>query len=316
VLLKLVTFEDDQGVRVGVWQDLMVLDLRALWPNFGPGAIPDWVGDMLTLTKAGPAALQSIETLLEAIRLHKDLFSLKGALPLDRIRLRAPIPRPQRNIFCVGLNYHAHAKEGAKIVGRSADPPEVPIFFTKAPTSVVGPEEPIFLDPTLTRELDYEVELGVIMGRGGRNIDPAEAMAHIFGYTVINDVSARDLQRRHKQWFKGKSLDGTCPMGPCLVPANDDLDPHTLDIGLRLNGDVMQEANTRHLIFEIPVLIAELSRGMTLEVGDIIATGTPGGVGFARNPPVFLKEGDQLEAWVESIGHLKNRVQIAPWVEG
>jgi 2-keto-4-pentenoate hydratase/2-oxohepta-3-ene-1,7-dioic acid hydratase in catechol pathway len=315
IVLKLVTFEDEKGIRLGVWQGVTILDLRALWSILTPDSIPDWIGDMSALIKAGPAALESIYALLDAIESRDDHSALEGLIPQERIHLLAPIPRPHRNILCVGLNYHAHSKEGAKLIGRSADPPQFPVFFTKAPTSVVGPEDPIFLDPKLTQELDYEVELGVVIGLGGRNIDPEEAMAHVFGYIVINDISARDVQRRHGQWFKGKSLDGTCPMGPCLIPARDIHDPHTLDIGFRLNGEVMQESNTRHLIFKIPVLIAELSRGMTLEAGDIIATGTPGGVGFARNPPIFLKEGDQLEAWVKPIGQLNNKVQIAPWVD-
>lgn len=230
----------------------------------------------------------------------------EGLLDPAQTNLLAPIPRPRKNVFCVGLNYVEHAKEGASTVGRSPDPPQHPTFFTKPPTSVVGPNDSILWAVDVTKELDYEVELGVIIGKKGINIGMDEALDFVFGYTIINDVSARDLQRRHGQWFKGKSLDATCPLGPCIVTRDEIPDPQDLDICLRLNGVTMQDSNTRHMVFSVANLINQLSRGMTLEPGDILATGTPGGVGFARQPPVFLQDGDLLEAEIEQIGILAN----------
>ncbi len=186
--------------------------------------------------------------------------------------------------------------------------PEDPIFFTKATTTVNGPYDPILIDPKVSERIDWEVELGVIIGRTGKNIPAAQALEYIYGYTVINDVSARDLQARHKQWFKGKSLDGSCPSGPWIVTADEIADPHALGLRLRVNGVVKQESNTSQLIYNLPVIIETLSAGLTLEPGDIIATGTPAGVGFARNPPEFLKPGDVVEAEVDSIGLLRNPV--------
>jgi 2-keto-4-pentenoate hydratase/2-oxohepta-3-ene-1,7-dioic acid hydratase in catechol pathway len=186
--------------------------------------------------------------------------------------------------------------------------PEDPIFFTKATTTVNGPYDPIEIDPTVSDHIDWEVELGAIIGRAGKNITAAQALEHIFGYMVINDVTARDLQRRHKQWFRGKSLDGSCPMGPWIVTADEIPDPHALGLRLRVNGITKQEANTRLLINSLPVIIETLSAGLTLEPGDVIATGTPAGVGDARNPPEYLKPGDVVEAEVDGIGTLRNPV--------
>jgi 2-keto-4-pentenoate hydratase/2-oxohepta-3-ene-1,7-dioic acid hydratase in catechol pathway len=186
--------------------------------------------------------------------------------------------------------------------------PEDPIFFTKATTTVSGPYDPLLIDPAVSNQIDWEVELGVIIGRAGKHIPAGQALEYIFGYTVINDVSARDLQARHKQWFKGKSLDGSCPMGPWVVTADELPDPHILGLRLRVNGVIKQESNTRLLIYNIPAIIETLSAGLTLEPGDIIATGTPAGVGFARQPPEYLQPGDVVEAEVEGIGLLRNRV--------
>jgi 2-keto-4-pentenoate hydratase/2-oxohepta-3-ene-1,7-dioic acid hydratase in catechol pathway len=235
----------------------------------------------------------------------------EGLLDLAQTRLLAPLPRPRKNVFCVGLNYVEHAKEGASTVGRSPEPPKYPTFFTKPPTSVVGPNGSILWDVELTLELDYEVEMGVIIGKKGINIGMDEALDFVFGYTIINDISARDLQRRHGQWFKGKSLDTTCPMGPCIVTRDEIPDPQVLEISLCLNGVTMQASNTRHMVFSVASLISQLSQGMTLEPGDILATGTPGGVGFVRQPPVFLKDGDVIEAEIERIGVLTNGVRLA-----
>jgi 2-keto-4-pentenoate hydratase/2-oxohepta-3-ene-1,7-dioic acid hydratase in catechol pathway len=231
-----------------------------------------------------------------------------GSLALADVKLHAPIPVPPRNIFCVGWNYLEHFEEGGKKLQDDRELPQHPVFFTKATTTVNGPYDTIPFDARLSTSLDWEVELGVVMGTGGKDIAEDDAMGHIFGYTAMNDVTWRDVQRRHGgQWFKGKSLDGTCPMGPWIVTA-DALDPASLGVACRVNGITKQESNTRHLYFKIPRLIAELSTGMTLLPGDILATGTPEGVGYARTPPEFLRPGDLLETEIESLGFMRNPV--------
>lgn len=236
-------------------------------------------------------------------------FSAAGAVQqLSDVQLAAPIPRPRKNIMCLGLNYSEHAKESAEARGRQASLPQYPVIFTKAPTTVNGPYAPIVIDPQVSQEIDWEVELAVVIGKGGKNIREEDAYSHVFGYCVLNDVTARDLQEQHRQYFRGKSLDGYCPMGPCLVTADEIADPQNLNLSLRVNGVTKQDANTSNMIFSIPRIIAVLSNGMTLEPGDIIATGTPSGVGFARKPPEFLKPGDVVEAEIQDIGMLRNPV--------
>ena len=232
----------------------------------------------------------------------------RATLALDSLALLAPIPRPSKNIMCLGLNYADHAKEASAAKGREAKLPEHPIVFTKNVTSVIGPDAAVPYDSNATQELDWEVELGLVIGRPGYAIDAGNAMDHVFGYTVINDLSARDLQFRHKQFFIGKSVDGGCPMGPWLVTADEVDDPHSLSIRCLVNGVTKQDSNTRHMIFDIPTIISTLSRGMSLEAGDIIATGTPDGVGFARKPPEFLKPGDEVVCEIEGIGVLRNTI--------
>jgi 2-keto-4-pentenoate hydratase/2-oxohepta-3-ene-1,7-dioic acid hydratase in catechol pathway len=194
-------------------------------------------------------------------------------------------------------------EEAAKARGREIKIPEVPVFFTKAPTSVNGPYDPIPWDTHVTQQVDYEAELGVVIGAAGKNIPAAKALDHVFGYTIINDVSARDLQKEHLQWFKGKTLDGFCPMGPWIVTADEFRDPQTKNISLRVNGVTKQSSNTKHMIFSVAVTIQSLSKGMTLEPG-----GTPEGVGLGRTPPEYLQDGDLVETEIEGIGVLKNRV--------
>jgi 2-keto-4-pentenoate hydratase/2-oxohepta-3-ene-1,7-dioic acid hydratase in catechol pathway len=224
------------------------------------------------------------------------------------VKLHAPIPRPAKNVFCVGWNYLEHFEEGAKKLQDSRELPHWPVFFSKAPTAVTGPYDPVPFDASISTSLDWEVELGVVMGPGGKNIKAEDAMNHVWGYTVINDVSWRDLQRRHGgQWHKGKSLDGTCPMGPVLVTA-DSLDHANLRVTCRVNGVTKQDSSTKFLYFKLPRLIQDLSMGMTLEAGDVISTGTPEGVGFARNPPEFMKPGDLLETEIEGIGTMRNPI--------
>jgi 2-keto-4-pentenoate hydratase/2-oxohepta-3-ene-1,7-dioic acid hydratase in catechol pathway len=229
-------------------------------------------------------------------------------LAIADVKLAAPIPRPVKNVFCVGWNYLEHFEEGAQKLQEKRELPKHPVFFSKATTAVTGPFDTVPFDASISTSLDWEVELGVIIGKTGKNISEADAMKHVFGYTVINDITWRDVQRRHGgQWHKGKSFDGTCPMGPCIVTA-DSLDWGNLHVTCRVNGVVKQDSSTRHMYFKVPRLIAELSQGMTLEAGDIISSGTPEGVGFARTPPEFMKPGDLLETEIEGIGTMRNPI--------
>jgi 2-keto-4-pentenoate hydratase/2-oxohepta-3-ene-1,7-dioic acid hydratase in catechol pathway len=250
------------------------------------------------LEKAGQRRFTEVRTFSEIGAAHK----------LSAVQLAAPIPRPRKNIMCLAVNYREHAQETAGVRGHSGEAPEQPVFFTKAPTSINAPGGEIAIDPAVSTEIDWEVELGVILGKSGRNISEQDALSYVFGYTVINDITARDLQVRHKQFFKGKSLDGSCPMGPWIVTADEIPDPHNLALSLRVNGVTKQASHTNLMIFSINRAIAILSAGMTLEAGDIIATGTPSGVGFSRIPPEFLQPGDLVEAEVEGVGLLRNRV--------
>jgi 2,4-didehydro-3-deoxy-L-rhamnonate hydrolase len=231
-------------------------------------------------------------------------------LPLAGIALDAPV-RPARNVFCVGRNYLEHAREGARAAGRELKLPNVPTFFTKAPTAIAAPGSDLQLQARVSREYDFEAELAVVIGAQCKDVPENEALHVVFGYTALNDVTARDLQREHGQWFKGKSLDSTCPIGPWIVTPDEVGDPQALEITFDRNGVEKQRSNTGKMIFPVARLIAELSKGMTLLPGDIIATGTPEGVGFARNPPEFLADGDSLQVWIENIGHLANTVTIA-----
>ena len=234
-----------------------------------------------------------------------------AALPLSSVRLLAPIPHPARNIFCVGKNYSDHAKEFAgsgyeagAVKGAEID--EYPAVFTKPASTVVGTGDTVSLHPHITSAVDYEVELTLVIGKGGRDIPAERAYEHIWGYTIVNDVTARDRQRNHKQWFMGKALDTFCPMGPWITTA-DEVDPENLDVKCWVNGELRQNANTRDLIFNIPTLIATISAGLTLEPGDLIATGTPAGVGLGFNPPKFLKTGDEVSMSITGLGTLTNR---------
>jgi len=240
---------------------------------------------------------------------RKALSSLGAAVPLDRVQLCAPV-HPAKNVFCVGRNYMAHAEEGAKARGEKLELPDVPTFFTKAPTAIVGPDATCELEARLSKMYDWEAELAVVVGRRCKDVSENEALDVVFGYTCLNDLTARDLQRKHGQWFKGKTLDGTCPIGPWIVPAFALDDPQALNVELRVNGVRKQFAPTSTMIFSVKRIIAELSAGLTLEPGDVIATGTPEGVGFARTPPEFLKDGDAVEVEIEKIGILRNTVRI------
>jgi len=266
---------------------------------------------------AGPAVRpfpEDVGTLERFIALSPDerdaaLLAVGEAQPFESTRLLAPV-RPAKNVFCVGRNYLAHAEEAARARGGALDVPQQPAFFTKAPTSIAGPEDTLSLSAEISEQFDWEAELAVVIGRRCRDLRAVDALAAVFGYTCLNDVTARDLQLAHQQWFKGKSLDDTCPIGPWIVDARDVADPQALEVILRVNGKVKQQASSAAMIFPVRELLASLSRGMTLEPGDVLATGTPEGVGFARKPPEFLNDGDVVEVEIAGIGTLRNPVRI------
>jgi 2-keto-4-pentenoate hydratase/2-oxohepta-3-ene-1,7-dioic acid hydratase in catechol pathway len=262
-----------------------------------------------------PARLRMLGALpvVEALARGEALPALGPALSIDDVRLTAPLPRPRRNIFCVGKNYHAHAKEFAgsgfdSSAKPGADIPAVPIYFSKVPESVIGPGEPIIVVPEVSTAIDYEAELAVVIGQGGKGIKAADAMKHVWGYTIVNDVTARDWQSRHLQWHLGKSFDTFCPMGPWLVSA-DEFDGARTNVRCYLNGEERQNASTADLIFDIPALIETLSAGITIYPGDVIATGTPVGVGIGFKPPKYLKAGDVVRVEIDGIGALENPVR-------
>jgi 2-keto-4-pentenoate hydratase/2-oxohepta-3-ene-1,7-dioic acid hydratase in catechol pathway len=230
-------------------------------------------------------------------------------LPLAAVTLEAPLPRPRRNLWCVGRNYRAHAQELEGTVFKGdGRVDEWPIVFTKVPDCVVGPGAPIRLPgDRISSQIDYEAELAVVIGRGGRNIPAARAMDHVWGYTIVNDVTSRDVQMRHHQWDLGKSFDSFCPMGPWLVDKTE-VDGTATRVRLWVNDEPRQDASTRDLIFDIPALIEHISRGITLFPGELIATGTPAGVGMAMQPPTWLKAGDRVRIQIDGIGMLENAV--------
>ena len=227
---------------------------------------------------------------------------------IDYKDILPPISRPKQNIICMGLNYEDHIKESEKVFLKDIKRPKHPIIFTKSTLSINSPYGDIEIRDEVSNELDWESELAIIIGKPGIRINKRDAYEHIFGYTVLNDISARDLQRNHKQFFLGKSLPGACPIGPCIVTKDEIENPHDLAISCKVNGKIKQESNTRYQIFDIPTQIESISRSTYLMPGDIIATGTPSGVGFARTPPEFLKDGDLVECEIEKIGKIINRV--------
>jgi 2-keto-4-pentenoate hydratase/2-oxohepta-3-ene-1,7-dioic acid hydratase in catechol pathway len=239
------------------------------------------------------------------------LTSSRGSIAIADVELRAPIALPRRNIFCVGKNYGEHAREFSRsgfeagaVKGNELD--EYPAVFSKGSNTVVGPYDDVLLHANVTSSVDYEAELAVVIGRGGKEIAPERAYEHVFGYTVVNDVTARDRQKNHKQWFLGKTLDTFCPMGPWIT-TSDELDPENLEVKCWVNGELRQHANTRDLIFDIPRLISTISQGLALMPGDIIATGTPAGVGIGFTPPKFLKKDDVVTVEISRIGKIENR---------
>lgn len=292
-------FEHNGSAKLGCATDSdcsQVINLTDAWPT-GPESAPGDVADLARMGESGLAIAREL--------LHSGLAST----PVKDVRLLAPVPRPTKNVFCVGRNYREHIIEGniAKGIAPNTFPEHIE-FFSKAATTVIGHGATIPSYAGLTRMLDYEAELAIVIGAGGRDIAVADAFDAIFGYTIVNDVTARDLQRKHGQWFKGKSLDRTCPMGPWVAHKSVVPDPDALAIRLWVNGYLRQDSNTGTMIFNIATIINQLSAGLTLEPGDIIATGTPSGVGYAMQPPQPLLDGDVVRIEIESIGTLQNTV--------
>ncbi len=285
--MRLVTFRSGGRTRLGV--------LRSDGSHIAEVSEP---GDMLALIDAGARGLDKVR---EA--------AARGGGPehgVDEVELLPPLPQPRGNVIAIGRNYEKHAAETARIEGREPSPPTV---FTKAITSLVEPFGDIAIDPAVSDKIDWEVELGVIVGKAGANISRSAARQHVFGYTALNDVTARDIQSGWGgQYFKGKSLDRSCPTGPWIVTADEVPDPQALSLKLRVNGVTKQDGHTRDMIYAVDAIIEWVSKGMTLLPGSIIATGTPDGVGFARTPPEFLHPGDVMETEVEGVGLLKNRI--------
>lgn len=285
--LKLVTYQSAGRVKPGLLRGNGIVDLSAIAP------------DMIGLIELGAEGLA---------RATQIAASAPNSVALEEAVLLAPIHNPRRNILCVGKNYIAHTEEAAAARGEEAETIDYPVIFTKATTCINGPYSDIPFDAGVSEKIDYEAELAVIIGRKLINGTREEAMDAVFGYTVLNDVTARDLQTLHKQFFKGKSLDGSCPIGPWIVTTDDVPDPYALRITCHVNGELRQDSAGEVMTFDIPTIITHLSRGMTLLPGDIIATGTPSGVGFAMRPPRFLRPGDVVECGITGIGSISNRI--------
>jgi 2-keto-4-pentenoate hydratase/2-oxohepta-3-ene-1,7-dioic acid hydratase in catechol pathway len=304
--LRLLSFAPKAGddVRVGVLlKGGRVVDLGVVAGHLGMKLCFD-PAQMISLITAGERARDEVRTLLEK--------ASPGGPRVEEVRLFAPIPVPRRNVHCVGWNYVEHFEEGKSLRDSGQTLPEHPVFFTKGTNAVNGPYDPIPYDPRVSTAIDWEVELAVIVGRRGKNLSEEEAMDHVFGFCVLNDMTARDIQQKKHggQWWKGKSLDGHAPMGPWIVAANG-FDWSSRRLVSRVNGVVKQDGNTSQMYFKVPRLLAELSLGLTLEPGDILATGTPPGIGHARKPPEYLRPGDVLESEIEGIGVLRNPIQAA-----
>lgn len=294
--MRLAMYRYMNEVHAGVVQGESLLPLHAL------GDYPDTI---LELICRGPQVLASLAAAVSSQQ------GSPQALPLSAITLLTPIPNPPNNVICLGLNYASHVNESAPVLDRALVAATEPVVFTKARRSLNDPHGDIPYDPVVSEEIDWEVELAVIIGKEGRCIPRAQAMEYVFGYAVLNDISARDIQARHKQFFLGKSLDGTCPVGPWIVTKDEIPDPQQLGLRTRVNGVLKQDGSTASQIHPVAKTIEAISRYMTLQPGDIIATGTPDGVGSVRKPPEFLRPGDVVEAEVDGIGTIRNRVVLA-----
>lgn len=299
--MRLATYFADNREIVGVVLDDGVIDLEVAFAAAGIGTPP---ADMLALIAGGPTVLGDVRKALAAATGNAGA----ARRPLSSVRLLAPIPHPRKNVFCVGRNYKLHIEEGARARGVEPSFPTVPEFFSKPPTTVIGPDAEVRLDSELTKQLDYEVELAIVIGTTCRDVAPEGVDDVIFGYTIANDVTARDLQRAHGQWFKGKGLDTTLPCGPWIVTKDAFGDPASHRLSLTVNGEGRQDSTIADMLFDCREIVVSLSAGLTLEPGDIICTGTPSGVGLGLSPQSFLKHGDVVECEIDGIGRLRNRV--------
>ncbi|MEP5729453.1 MAG: fumarylacetoacetate hydrolase family protein [Sulfitobacter sp.] len=300
--MKLVTYRTDieAPARLGVIQGGIVVDVA----GFGEQMGLDLPSRMLDFIDLGPVAVRQLRLALEQAEGN---WGNALALPLETVTLLAPIPRPRKNIFGIGLNYVDHVTESAKALDTDDALPKEPVVFSKPPTAIVGPGDPVHHDANMTQQLDWEVELAVIIGTTASHTPRKNALDHVFGYSVMIDVSARD-NRRAGQWIFSKGMDTYAPFGPCIVTADDIPDPQTLDLWLTVNNVEKQRSNTAKMLFKVDELISDLSKGITLEPGDIIASGTPEGVGAGRDPQEWMWPGDVMEAHVEGIGTLRHPI--------
>ena len=300
--MRLVTFRSEVSApaRLGAIVDDLVVDLFEFGLAVGQ-PLPD---NMLDFIDMGPAAVRSTTALLNE---YADELPLGVAVPVANVKLLAPIPRPRKNVFGIGLNYVEHVAESSRTLDTSSDLPKEPVIFSKPPTTIIGPGDAIEHNKNITQQMDWEVELAVIMGTRAQRVTEADALDYVFGYSVMIDVSARDC-RRAGQWIYSKGQDTYAPFGPVIVTADELTDPHNLNLSLTLNGETKQSSNTKHMLFNVNALIADISAGITLEPGDIIATGTPEGVGAGRDPQEWMWPGDVVEAVVEGIGTLRHPI--------
>jgi 2-keto-4-pentenoate hydratase/2-oxohepta-3-ene-1,7-dioic acid hydratase in catechol pathway len=293
--MKLVTYRASDGeARLGALDGEKVVDLQ----RAGEAAGKRLPSDMRSFIALGDSGLDDAEAALKT----------GAGVVAGAVKILPPL-RPQKNVFCVGRNYMKHIEEGFRARGAPVRMPEYLELFSKPPTTVIGQDDEIVWDSRATQQLDYEVELALIIGKTGKDIPADKAYEHIYGYSIGNDVSAREVQRNHGQWFKGKSFDTFCPFGPCIVPKRDVPNAQALQLSTRVNGEIRQNENTSDMLYNIPRIIEILSTSLSLEQGDIIITGTPSGVGMGMSPPGWLKDGDVVECEVEGIGVLRNRVK-------
>ncbi len=290
--MKFIFFENEMGKAVGILKGVdKIVPLKDLMKEAAPADMNDVIENF------SEAAIMELE---------KELESAEASISLSDVKVLAPIEYPKRHIFCLGKNYLDHANETKGLPGGTDDIPQFPIYFSKVAHPAIGQGDNVLAYQAYTEKVDYEVELAVVIGKDGIDIAKEDAESYIFGYTIINDISARNIQRKHGQWFKGKSMETYCPMGPVLVHKSEIPFPVELDIQCSINGELRQNSNTNQLIFDIPTIIHDLSKGMYLRKGDIISTGTPAGVGLGFKPFKFLKPGDVMACYVEKIGTLTN----------
>ena len=300
--MRLITYRSDvtAAARLGAIVDQQVVDLARLAEEQGQ-YLPN---NMLDFIDLGP---QGVRVGTELLNIYQGLFPAGTAWPVQNVKILAPIPRPRKNIFGIGLNYVEHVAESSRTLDTSKELPKQPVIFSKPPTTVIGPGEAIEHNGQITQQLDWEVELAVVIGTRAKRVAAKDALNYVFGYSLMIDMSARDC-RRAGQWIYSKGQDTYAPFGPCIVTADEIPDPHNLNLNLKVNGVTKQDSNTRHMLFNVNTLIEDISQGITLEPGDIIATGTPEGVGAGRSPQEWVWPGDVIEAYVEHIGELRHPV--------